>query len=342
MVEMTTQEIQQQAGKILSQVAGYVGTRTINMGMRFGLFEEIAKHPTGITAEALATKKGLDPFYVRVWARSAYASEVLEVGDSDAYTLAPHMDKLLVNQDFPGYLGAITEVMLQPEIFDRFADNFHSGQRIWWDDCGPEFIRGVSATGRTFYNRLIPNGFSQVPGLTERLTQGARVLETACGAGAGLVKMAQAYPQSSFVGVDGDSYSLELAGELLRDSGLEGKVSLTRSTLEEFSADGEFDMVLNNISMHECRDIDRVTRNVHQALRPDGYFIISDFPFPESIEECRTVPARIMSGIHFFEALIDDQLLSKKAYIELLGKHGFRNVSAFDITPVHAVTHGQK
>lgn len=64
------------------------------------------------------------------------------------------------------------------------------------------------------------------------------MLETACGAGVGLVKMAQAYPQSSFVDVDGDSYSLELAEESIRESGLEGKVSLTRSTLEEFSADG--------------------------------------------------------------------------------------------------------
>ena len=130
--------------------------------------------------------------------------------------------------------------------------------------------------------------------------------------------MAKAYPQSSFVGVDGDSFSLQLAGESIREIGLEGKVSLTRSTLEEFSADGEFDMVLNNISMHECRDIDRVTRNVHQALRPEGYFIISDFPFPESVEECPTVPAKIMSGTQFFEALKDDQLRSKQAYIELL------------------------
>ena len=121
-------------------------------------------------SEALATQKGLDPFYVRVWERSTYVSEVLELGASDAYTLTPHVDQLLVNQDYPGYLGAITEVMLQPEIFDRFADNFRSGQRIWWADCGPEFIRGVSAKSRTFYNRLIPNGFSQVPELTERLT----------------------------------------------------------------------------------------------------------------------------------------------------------------------------
>lgn len=161
---MTTQEIQQQAGKILSQVAGYVGMRTMNIGVRFGLFEEIANHATGITAEALATKKGLDPFYVRVWARSAYASEVLELGDSDAYTLAPYMDQLLVNQDFPGYVGAITEVMVQPEIFDRFADNFHSGQRIWWDSCGPEFIRGVSATGARSTTGSSPTGFLKSQG----------------------------------------------------------------------------------------------------------------------------------------------------------------------------------
>ena len=31
-----------------------------------------------------------------------------------------------------------------------------------------------------------------------------------------------------------------------------------------------------------------------------------------------------------------------RAYVELLNKHSFRNVAAFDLTPVHAVTHGQK
>ncbi len=200
----------------------------------------------------------------------------------------------------------------------------------------------VSATGRPFYTRLIPVGLSQVPGLSDRLAQGGRVLELACGAGVGLMRMAQTYPQSSFMGVDGDAYSLELTADRLRQGGLQDKVSLVRSMLEEVNANEEYDVALINISMHECRDIEKVTSNVHRALKSDGYFIISDFPFPESMEGCRTVPGRLMCGIQFAEALKGDQLLPTRAYVELLGRHGFRNVDAFELTPVHTVIHGQK
>ena len=340
--EETQQAIQQQAGKLLSQVAGYVGVRTMDIGLRFGLFEEIAKHPQGITAEALAKQTGMDPLYIQVWCRSAYASEVLEHGESQTFKLAPHVDRLLLDQDFPGHMGGLPRIMVQPEIFDRFAENLSSGQRTWWDQCSPTFIQMVSSTGRAFYNRLIPGGLSQVPGLADRLAQGARVMELASGAGVGLTRMAQTFPQCSFVGVDGDAYSLKIAEEGLRQNGLQDRVSLMQSGLEDVSASEEYDVALINISMHECRDIEKVTRNVHRALKPDGYFIVSDFPFPDSTEGCRTVPARIMCGIQFFEALIDDQLMPTQTFVDLLGRHGFRNVGAFDVTPVHAVTYGQK
>ena len=59
-------------------------------------------------------------------------------------------------------------------------------------------------------------------------------------------------------------------------------------------------------------------------------------------EGCRTIPARIMSGIQFFEATIDDQSLPVKAYLDLLNRHGFWNVDFVSITPVHVLTYGQK
>ncbi|MHA2293758.1 MAG: hypothetical protein ACXACK_16475 [Candidatus Hodarchaeales archaeon] len=49
-----------------------------------------------------------------------------------------------------------------------------------------------------------------------------------------------------------------------------------------------------------------------------------------------------MSGIQFFEALIGGQLLSTQTYIDLLKKHGFKNVVSFDLTPIHVVVYGQK
>ncbi|OGO49478.1 MAG: hypothetical protein A2148_05495 [Chloroflexi bacterium RBG_16_68_14] len=323
-------------------MAGYVGVRTMDIGLRLGLFEAIAKHERGITPEALAKKKGVDPFYTQVWCRAAYASEVLELTGDGTYRLAPHMDKLLLDHDFPGYVGALPGIVLQPEMFDRFAEHLPSGQRIWWDQCSPDWIRMVSGTARPFYTRVIPGGLSRIPGLSDRLADGARVLDLACGAGVGLLKLAQAFPNCSLVGVDGDAYSLELVAERLKQEGLQGRVSLIQSTLEQFDASEEYDAALINVSMHECRDIEKVTANVHRALKPDGHFVISDFPFPESTEGCRTVPARVMCGIQFFEALIDDQLLPTQAYVDLLNKYGFRNVGSFDLTPVHAVTYGQK
>ena len=340
--EEIQQAIQGQAGKLLTQVAGYVGVRTIDIGLHSELFEEIAKHPQGINSDALAKETGLDPFYVQVWCRAAYASELLELGDNETYILAPYLDRLLLDQDFPGYIGAMPRILVQPEIFEQFAEKLPSGERTWWDQCSPTFIQMVSGTARPFYNRLIPGGLSQVPGLLSRLDQGARVLDLACGAGVGLIRTAQTYPHTTLVGLDGDSYSLGLTADSLRQAGLQDRVSLIRSTLEDMTASDEFDLVLINVSMHECRDIEKVTSNVHHALKPDGYFVISDFPFPDSTEACRTIPARVLCGIQFFEALIGDQLLPTQVYVDLLGKHGFHNVGAFDLTPVHAVTYGQK
>jgi ubiquinone/menaquinone biosynthesis C-methylase UbiE len=252
------------------------------------------------------------------------------------------VDRLLLDQDFPGYIGGIPGLLVQPELFDQFAEKLPSGEQTWYDQFSPTYIQMISHTTRSFYTRLIPEGLSQVPGLSDRLSPKVRILELACGAGVGLVRIAQSYPKSSVVGVDGDAYSLEMARNRLHEGGLQDRVSLVRSTLEELDGSAEYDVAFINVSMHECRDLEKVTSNVHNALKPNGYFVISDFPFPRSIEECRTVPARVMCGIQFVEALIGDQLLPTQAYIDLLGKHRFRNLGAFELTPVHAVIYGQK
>ena len=335
------EEVQQQAGKIITQVAGYIGVKTIDMGMRLGMLDELAKHPDGVTSDALAESLSLDPFYVGVWCSAAYGAEVLDA-DGDTFKLAPHMDKLLLDKDFPVYVGGLPNIMVQPELFDTFAKNLPSGKRSWWDECSPEWIEAVSLTARPFYSRLVAGGFDRVPGLSDRLAGEVKIMDLACGAGVGLQKVAAAYPKATLVGVDGDAHSLEVTGRKLKEAGLGDRVSLVKSTFEELDAGDDFDVVIINVSMHECRDIDKVTQNVNRALKPDGYFVISDFPYPDKIEGVRTPPARVMSGIQFFEALIDDQLLPTQAYVDLLTKHGFKNVAAFDMTPVHAVTHGQK
>ena len=151
-----TPEVPEQAGKLLAQFAGYVGFKTIEMGLNNGLFEALRQHPDGLTADELAGAAGTEKFYTGVWSKAAYDAGILELAEADKYVLASHMDKLLLDPEFPGYVGGIIGVFTQPEMFDNFNKNLPSGKRTWWNEVSPEFIGAVSSTGRPFYNRSDP------------------------------------------------------------------------------------------------------------------------------------------------------------------------------------------
>lgn len=148
--EQSAPSVQQQAGKLLTQFAGFVGLKTIKIGIDNGLFSTLAEHEEGLTAQELAAHAETDEFYTGVWARAAYAAEVIEIDGQNRYTLAAHVNNLILNEEFPGFIGGITGVFNEPEIFDNFSLNLKSGQRVWWDETSPEFIHAVSGTGKPF------------------------------------------------------------------------------------------------------------------------------------------------------------------------------------------------
>ncbi len=334
-------EPQEQAGALLLSAAGYTATRTIKIGLDHGLFEVIAESGP-MSADGLAKAAGIDQLYSAVWCRSAFASGVLVGHDDGEYGLAPHIATLLLDQSSPGYLGGLFKVMTAPEVFDRFSENLISGERIWWNQTSPDWIAAVGETGGAFNTRFIPGGITQVPGAADRLSAGGTVLELACGTGVGLVRLGTQYPDVTLVGLDGDAYSLRTARSRVDDAGMSGRVELVHSGMEDLVAEEEYDAITINVSMHECRDIEKVAAAILRALKPGGFFLNSDFPFPETGDGIKTVPGRIMSGIQFFEALIDDQLLSVGHYLDLFERHGFTEAGVVELTPVHAITWARK
>jgi ubiquinone/menaquinone biosynthesis C-methylase UbiE len=338
---VTGPTVQEQAPVVLSQIAGYVGHRATAMGLRSGLIAALADAPDGLTSDALADACDLDAFYTAVWCRAALAAGVCDRTEGGRYRLAAHMATLLLDTTSPAYVGGVFTVMEQPEMFDRFERMLASGERMWWSDTSHEWIASVSGTGTPFYTRLVPGGLDRVPGLSDRLAAGGRIVDTACGAGAGVVRLARTYPSCEVVGVDGDAHSIDRARARVDGEGIAAGVSFVHSPLEELSLDAPAALVVNNISMHECRDVDVVTANVLAALEPGGWFVISDFPFPDTVEGLRGVPGRIMTGIQFFEAQIDDQLLPRSFYDDLLARHGFTDIGSAALTPLHALTWGR-
>lgn len=328
------------APTLLSLLAGYVGHRTVAMGLRTGLVAALADRPEGATPGELADALGFDDLYVGVWCRSAVAAGVCERED-DRYRLGEHMATLLLDTASPAHVGGVFTVMTQPEMFTRFEEVLPTGERLWWDGTPHDWINAVAGTGRPFYTRLVPGGLAQVPGLAARLADGGLIVDTACGTGTGVLRLAEHHPTCTVHGIDGDAYSISVARERAAGHPSGGRISFTHSPLEDMTIPGRAALVTNNISMHECRDIDEVTSRVRQALRPGGWFVISDFPFPDDDEGLRSVPGRIMTGVQYFEAQIGDQLVSPSTYRALLGQHGFSEVACQELSPVHVLTHGR-
>lgn len=335
-------DISEQAAKILEPLSGTATVWAADLGLRLGVFEYLGGQPGGAGVGDVAAALDLDPTYTHQILRSAFAGELLD-RDGERYRLAEHMDTLLLDDDAPAYLaGAIRTFVALRETFLDLRSLARTGETEWWNDFDPEWIDAVGENGQTYYRRMLNAVVPQVRGLAEKLETGARYLDVACGTCRGPAKIAEAFPQTRVTAVDCDAYTLEVAEREMKERGIGDRFTFVQSFIEDLDLDGGHDVAAINISLHEAKDIEKAVQRVHAALDPGGVFLVSEFPFPENEQDCRTVPGRIMCGVQFFEAHIGCQLLPTSRFVELLEGAGFGDVGAIDVTPTHVVVHGMK
>lgn len=339
---MTSPTLPEQVSKTLSAVASTNTVWATELALRLGILDFINERPAGATAAEVATALDLDPQYTHVILRSVFAGELLD-RDGERYRLPEHMGTVLLDQDSGSYLGgAIRTAVALRETFLDLRQFAKTGEREWWSDMDPEWIDAVGCNCQTFYRRIIDAVIPQLPDVAAAFERGARYLDLACGTCRGPAKLLAAYPQTRVTAVDADAYSLGLAAREMRECGLASKFTFIESYLEKLDLEGGHDVALINVSLHEARDQRAVVERAYAALEQGGTFLVSEFPFPENEDDCRTIAGQMMCGVQFFEAHIGCRLLPTSHFAALLADVGFRNVGVIDVTPTHAVIHGVK
>jgi SAM-dependent methyltransferase len=131
--------------------------------------------------------------------------------------------------------------------------------------------------------------YLRIPAVVDLLHQGARVLEVGCGVGTQLESLARAFPTASFVGIDLLPPALEVAAELIADSGLGDRVSFRRLGAEHLDDVDAFDLVTMDIVLHELQPAIRpaAVAAMCRALRPGGVLVSNDFLYPNRREDFR-------------------------------------------------------
>ena len=129
------------------------------------------------------------------------------------------------------------------------------------------------------------------------LTAGVAAADVGCGSGAGLLRLARAFPASRFTGYDISRYALDRAAESLAASGLTN-AAFHDPRERPLPADGSLGFVTTFDCLHDMTDPDGIARTIRAALADDGTWLVADIKaydtFAENVE--RNPMATLMYG----------------------------------------------
>jgi SAM-dependent methyltransferase len=257
-------------GKVAAdQAAGYNAV-LVYLGDRLGLWRALASVESATSAE-LATRSGLAERYVREWlAAQAAAGYVRYDAATASFRLPAEHAMVLADDDSPAAGAAGFEVIAAVwASVDQLAHAYTTGAGVGWHEHDSRLFGGVDRFFRTLYrNSLLSEWLPAVDGLVERLEAGARVVDVGCGLGSAVLLMAEAFPASTFVGVDYHEESVRRATDAAREAGLSNRVRFEVGDATSYA--GTYDVAFFFDAVHDLGDPVGALAHTRRALAPNG------------------------------------------------------------------------
>ncbi|WOF42756.1 methyltransferase domain-containing protein [Sphingopyxis indica] len=273
--ELNEEKLHAFVGKMLGDVGGGMSVPTVRLGFRLGLFEALAEGPA--TARELAARAGgLHERYVREWALAQAANGYIDYdADADRFSISPEQAMVFVNPDSPVYLaGAFEIIAAMIEAEAKVEECFRHGSGVRWGDHAGCLFCATGAFFRPGYvNNIVQAWIPSLGGVEAKLKKGARVADVGCGVGFSTLLMADAYPESEFVGFDFHEPSIEEARRHAEGHGYGDRVRFEVATAKEIAEDG-FDLITMYDCLHDMGDPRGCARHMRQILAPEGSWMI--------------------------------------------------------------------
>ena len=264
-------------GRFVTDLGATGAAGAVVVGHRLGLYTALAEGPA--TPEQFAERTGCHPRYLTEWLRGQAAGGYIDYDPATgAFSLTEEQAYCLVDPNGPNVSAAFRAVVGYLRAEPRITEAFRTGAGVGWHEHDEDVFVGIDAFYRPGYvAELVPNWIPALDGVDARLTAGARVADLGCGLGSTSVLMAQAYPRSTVVGSDYHSESIELARKKAAEAGVADRVSFEVTSAQTFTG-GDYDLVTMFDCLHDMGDPLGAARRIHDALTPDGTWLLVE-PF---------------------------------------------------------------
>jgi SAM-dependent methyltransferase len=261
-------------GKAMTDIGGAMGVLLAYLGDRLGLYRAMAQAGPGTSAE-IAAAAGLDERYVREWlSANAAAGYVDYDAAARRFSLSPEAELIFAAEGDPRCLQGFFQAV--KSTFDDEEKSFEAirtGAGLGWGDRSPCCFRGTDRFFRPGYAvNLVASWIPALTGMEEKLRAGASVADIGCGHGSSTVLMAQAFPNSSFIGFDFHAPSIEAARAKAAEAGV-ANVRFEVAAAKDFPGSG-YDLACIFDAIHDMGDPAGAAAHVRQALKPDGSFMV--------------------------------------------------------------------
>lgn len=268
---MTTQQSIDQAkteafvGKVLTDVTSAMATVMASIGDRLGLFKELAQRPA--TSSELSERAHINERYAREW-----LSQMTSVGylaydpPSQRFTLPPEHAPVLAQEGGPFFLGAAFQLTIA-EIgpYNQLIQAFRQGGGVPMEAYDPALWEGQARFSAGFFEHLL-------------------VADVGGGQGRALIKLAQSYPQSRYVGYDVFAPTIATATASAQAAGVADRVRFEQRDVSEGLPE-QYDVITTFDVVHDAVDPRQLLRVIREGLRPGGRYVCMEINSSDRLEE---------------------------------------------------------
>jgi 2-polyprenyl-3-methyl-5-hydroxy-6-metoxy-1,4-benzoquinol methylase len=287
-VEVDATKAQAFAGRLLTALNDGALCLMVSVGHRTGLFDVMSESLPS-TSEELASKAGLNERYVREWLGAMVTGRVVTFDPAtNRFSLPAEHAAFLTRAAVADNMAVFAQyVAVMGSVEDDIVECFRQGGGVPYGRF-PRFHEIMAEdSGQSVLSSLESHILPLVPGLTERLAQGIRVLDVGCGRGRIMNRLAELYRQSRFTGMDLSAEAIRFARDEALQKGFDNSefMTLDLSTFDETADPESFDFITTFDAIHDQAKPLNVLRGIHRALKPEGVYLMQDISGTSHMDE---------------------------------------------------------
>ncbi|HEX8128399.1 MAG TPA: methyltransferase domain-containing protein [Pyrinomonadaceae bacterium] len=279
-MSINEENLNQLLGKFVADFGAAFHAGLVVIGESLGLYKAMAQAEQPLTSAELAERTNTSERYVREWLCSQAAGGYVEYdAQTQRYFLTAEQAFALADEQSPAYLpGAFLLAVSALKAVPKITEAFRTGEGFGWHQHDHGLFRGTEMFFRPGYAaNLVNSWIPAFDGVEAKLKAGAKVADVGCGLGASTILMAQAFPDSTFVGFDYHDKSIEMARQKAVEAGVADRVEFAVAKAKDYPGEN-YDFVTFFDCLHDMGDPVGAAAHVRESLAPDGTWMIVE-PF---------------------------------------------------------------